>query len=272
MKKKRIAAYSVYTVLVTMVFLYWLFPSEILERYIISAVTKKAPTLALSIGTVTLGFPLALDMKDLSLRSPRYPESPLKADRVTIKPSIKGLLTGTPTMSIRTHAYDGDIQGGIGFKNGSTGPFMKIRADGEKINVGKCSYIASMMHRTITGTMKGTLTYDGTYDEIIKGSGNADILLENGSIQLLKNMFGFDKIDFDTIKATMTLKDRILKINQAELVSQQLRGTLSGNIYLTPDIMKSRLTLTVKAEIPALGKALTVILRGTIDNPLPSVR
>ncbi|MBN2256176.1 MAG: type II secretion system protein GspN [Deltaproteobacteria bacterium] len=272
MRKKQIGAYIIYTVLATLAFLYLLFPSEAIERHIISAVTQTNPNLAFSIGTVTLGFPPALDMENVSLRSPRYPESPLKADRVTVSPSVKGLLTGTPTMSVHTRAYDGAIRGGIGFKNGSKNPVMTIRADGDKINVGKCPYIASVMRRTITGTMKGTLTYDGTYDEIIKGSGSADILLENGSFQLLKNMFGFDKIDFDRITATMTLKDRVLKITQAELVSRQLRGTLSGSIYLTPDIMKSRLTLTGKAEVPALGKALTVILRGTVDNPLPSVR
>mgnify|MGYP005619508405 CR=1 FL=1 len=271
MKKKRIVAYVAYTVLITIVFLYGLFPSKVLERHIMSTFTKRIPDMALSIGTVTLGFPPALDMASVSLRSPRYPESPLKADRITVSPSIKGILTGTTVLSVRTLAYDGGIQGEIGFKNGSEESFMKIHADGEKINVGKCLYLASMIHRSITGTMKGNVTYDGT-DEVIKGSGSADLLLENGSVQLLNNIFGFDKIDFDTIKATMTLKDRILKINQAELVGQQLRGTLSGNIYLTPDIMKSRLNLTGKAELPALGKALTVILRGTLDNPTPSVR
>lgn len=272
MKKKRIATYIAYTVLVTIVFLYGLFPSEVLERYIMSAVTKRIPDLALSIGTVKLGFPLALNMENMSLRSPQHPESPLKADRVTVSPSIKSFLKMTPMLSFRTLAYDGDIEGNISFTNSSEGSFMKIYADGGKINVGKCSYLSSMMSRTITGTMKGTVRYDGTYDDIIKGSGNADLLLENGSIQLLNNIFGFDKIDFDTIKATLALKDRVLKINQAELVGQQLRGSLSGNIYLTPDVMKSRLTLTGKAELPALGKDITVILRGTIENPIPSVR
>lgn len=272
MKKKRIITYTVYTVLVTMVFLYWLFPSEVLERYIISTVAKINSTITLSIGTVTLGFPPALDMENVSLRTFRYPDSPLKADRAIVSPSIKSLLAGAPALSVRADMYDGDIKGIIGFENGTDVPFMKLSANGEKINVGKCSYIASLLRRTITGTLKATLTYDGTYDEIIKGNGDVDILLENGSIQFLQNMFGFDKIDYDTIKANMTLKDRILKINEAEMVSRQLRGTLSGNIYLTPDIMKSRITLTGKADIPALGKVLTVILRGTIDNPIPSVR
>jgi type II secretion system protein N len=276
MKKKYIIpsmAYCIYAVLAAAVFLYLLFPSEVVERHIISLVSTANPHLALSIGTVTPAFPPALQMKQVSLRNSRHAEFSLDADRITVSPSITGLLTGTMALNIYTRTSNGIIRGNIEFTDGSKKPSIKIRADGENIDVGACPWPAALTAGgTATGTMKGTVTYDGRYDDIIKGRGKADIILENGSLLLPANTFGTGTVDFDTVTASMTLKDGVLKIDQLDFSGRQLRGTLSGNIHLTSPVTKSRLSLAGKAELPVLGKTMAVTLQGTVDTPIPRMR
>ena len=267
MKTKKWIAYTIYGILVTVVFLYWCFPSDNVADYIESTVTANNPNITLSIDSVNLCFPPGIRLNNLLVGFKDKPGSTLKANILRIRPGLANLLRGRLSLFLDANTREGNIKGRLNFANlfSGKGP-VNAKAKFNNIDIGSCSYLKTLLGRQVTGKLKGSLIYNGNR-ELINSAGSAEFVLLDGSIQLLQNMFGFDKLVFDAIETDMVLKNRILKMNKLNLSGKQLRGSLSGNIFLNNDITRSRLNIKGNVAIPALNRKLSVVIKGTITNP-----
>lgn len=270
MKTKSWIGYTLYGILVTIIFLYWCFPTVLLENYIVSAATEANPNIVLSVGKTGITFPPALKMEDLVVRPKQKAETTLEADSVTVRPSLRNFLPRQSLFLIVAELYNGSMLAHVNFKNhvGKESPVsMDLTLEG--INIGKCSYLRGASGRQIEGFLTGSATFDGQWINVLNGTGNAFFSLSNGSVRLLKPVFGFDTVTFDNIEGSMDLKNRVLKINTINLTGKQINGSLKGTIFLHKDFSSSSLSLTGNLEMPGLNRSLSVSLRGTIANPIP---
>lgn len=264
---KRWGTYTIYGILVTVVFLYWCFPSDNVADYIESTITANNPDITLSIDSVNLCFPAGISLNNLLVGFKDKPGLTLKANILRIRPGLANLLRGRLSLLLDANTREGNIKGRLNFTNflSVKGP-VNAKAKFNNINIGSCSYLKTLLGRQVTGKLKGSFTYNGNR-ELINGAGSAEFVLLDGSIQLLQNMLGFDKLVFDAIETDMVLKNRILKMNKLNLSGKQLRGFLNGNIFLDNDITRSSLDIKGNVVIPALNRKLSVVIKGLITNP-----
>lgn len=260
-------AYTIYGILITVVFLYCCFPSDNVAKYIKSTVASNNPDITLSLDSVKLGFPPGIRLKNLLVSFKDKPVAILKADILRVRPDLASLLRRRLSLLFDANTYEGNIKGSLNFTNlfSLKGP-VNAEAEFDDINIGSSSYLRTLLGRQVIGKLKGSLSYNSNR-ELIDGTGSAEIKLLDGSVQLLKNVFGFDKLVFDEIETDMVLKNRTLKMNKLNLNGKQLQGSLNGNIFLANDIKLSRLAMKGDVEISAWNRKFSIVINGTISNP-----
>lgn len=270
MKTRDLIGYALYGILVTIIFLYWCFPTVLLQNYIVSAATEANPNIVLSVGKTGITFPPAIKIEDLVIHLSKKADTTFEADSITVRPSLRNLLLKRSLFLIMARLYSGNMMAYIDFKNpvGNERP-VSIDLTLENINIGKCTYVKGTSGRQIEGFLTGSATFDGQWTNVLNGTGNAVFSLHNGSIRLLQPVFGFDNVAFDIMEGDIDLKNRVLKINTINVAGKQINGSLKGTIFLHKDITKSSLSLAGNIEMPGLNRTLSISLRGTIANPVP---
>jgi len=270
MKTKNWIAYTIYGMLITAVILYLRFPSDSAGRYIKSIVESSNPDVMLSFDSVKACFPPGIRLHSLSVGLKDKPGSTLKADVAKIRPALLNLLSGKLALLLNANAYEGHIKADIDFANrfSCKGP-VRVNAELDKINIGKCAYIKAASSRKIDGRLGGTMSYNGKWNGLINGTGSARLVLLDGNIQLLGDIFGLNEVNFDKMEADMTLKNRTLKITVLDVTGKQLSGSFKGNVFLDRDIMQSRLAIKGDLKIPALDRKVSTTLKGTVSKPIP---
>ena len=269
---KRWIGYSAYALVVTIVFLVWFFPSDLLKAYVESAVTRHSNT-TLSLDSASLGFPVVLHFDNAVLSLTGKPGSTVVMESIDIEPLFRTLIRGRVALAFTGEAYGGRGSGTVAFEDSFAvkGP-VNAEARFENIDVGKCSYVKATLGRKMTGKVKGTLSWSGFPGRIIDGTGSADCVFFNGEVRLVENILGFDTVTYDRIDAKAILKNRTLRINPFHLIGTEVNSTVSGNIFLDNNPMRSRLSLKGQITVPALNKKAGISLSGTASNPVLRVR
>lgn len=267
MKTKKRIAYTIYGTLITVLFLYWCFPSDNVSNYIKSTVAANNPDIGLSIDSVKLGFPPGIKFKNLLINFKDKPGANLKADTLRVRLGFASLLQGRLSLLFYASTYEGNIKGYLDFANIlPVGGPVRTEAEFNDVNIGSCSYLKILLGRQIIGKLRGSLNYKGD-KRLIDGTGSAQITLLDGSVELLKNVLGFDKLDFDEIETDVVLRNQILKMNKLNLTGKQLIGSINGNIFLADDMRFSWLDMIGNVEILALNRKVAIVISGTISNP-----
>ena len=270
MKTKKWIAYTIYGIVITTAFLYLLFPSDSVGRYVRSVVADSNLNVALSFDSVGPCFPPGIRLRNLSVDFKNKPGSTLKADVAKMRPALLNLLSGKLALLLNADAYEGHIKADICFANRFSGKSpVGVNARLDKINIGKCAYIKAASGRKIDGRLSGSLLYNGKWDRVINGTGSARLVLLDGNIQLFGDIFGLNEVNFDKMEADMTLKNRSLKITGLDITGKQLSGYFTGNIFLDRDIMQSRLAIKGDLKIPTLDRKVSTTLNGTVSRPIP---
>jgi type II secretion system protein N len=119
------------------------------------------------------------------------------------------------------------------------------------------------------------------------GSGDANLRLSQGKVELLQPLLNFESIEFNEMEIEMALKQQKINVTRLELKGQELQGTLSGTITLKEEFAKSSLDLrgtiepfaaffkstpgthdTVKLFKQRLKRGiLSFVIRGTLGEP-----
>ena len=265
MKTKKWIAYTIYGMLITAVFLYFLFPSDSAGRYIKSVVEGSNPNVVLSFDSAKPCFPPGIRLHSLSVSFKSKPGSTLRADVAKVRPALLDLLSGRLALLLSADTYEGHMKADIDFaKRFSIRGPVTVKARFNDINIGKCAYIKAISGRQIDGRLSGTLSYNGS-----SGTGSARLVLLDGNIELLGDIFGLNEVNFDKVEAELTLKNRTLKITGLNITGKQLSGSFTGNIFLDRDIMQSKLAIKGDLKIPALDRKVSTTLNGTVSRPIP---
>ena len=270
MKTKEWITYTIYGILITVIFLYVRFPSDTAANYIKSIVVTGNPNVVILFDSANPCLPpgIKLDNVEIGLRD--KPCLVFRTDTLKIRPVITSLLSGKLLLLLDANMYGGEMRTNINFANrfSAKGP-VRINAGFSDINLGKCSSLKTAASRRIDGILSGSLSYDGRLNRITSGTGRVKFTLLAGSVQLLRDIFSLGELDFDKMEADITLKNRTLKITSLEMAGKQLDGSFSGNISLNKNIMRSRLAIKGNVKIHAMNRDISTTLKGTIAKPIP---
>ncbi|MCD6487543.1 MAG: type II secretion system protein GspN [Syntrophobacterales bacterium] len=269
MKTKRWITYTIYGILITVIFLYVRFPSDNAANYIKSIVVAGNPNVVLSFESASFCLLPGIKLGNVEIGFRDRPNLVFRTDTLKIRPALASLLSGKLSLLLNASIYGGNMQTDVAFANrfSTEGP-VRINTGFSGINLGKCSCLKTVTGRRTAGILSGSLSYDGRLDRIAGGTGNARLALVDGSVQLLRDIFSFGELDFDKMEADLTLKNRTLKITSLEMTGKQLNGSFSGNIFLNKNIMRSRLAIKGNVKIHAMNRDISTALNGTIANPI----
>ena len=265
---RAVVGYILAGVAMLILFLYLRFPGGAVTETI-KAEAARYPGLLLSIDAARPAIPPGVTLENVTAGFRGRPEATLHADSLGVRPGWLSLLRGRLALVMAAEGYGGDVRGRIEFANiysvkGPLSAEMNIR----EIRIEKCAWLRDALARQITGTLKGSATFSGAAESLKNGTGNIDFTLTNGTFQLLENLLGFDRIDFNKVDAKVSFRNGALKIAGLTLNGGKIRISLKGNILLADDFRESQIDLNGSIEIPMQGnKRVTLVISGTLGNP-----
>ena len=286
-KNQKWFGYVLYALIITAGLLYLRFPSEAIKDYLETRGERSNSPFDLSVGQVSPSLPFGLKLQETQVWQSANPSKIIfRADRLSIRPTVGTLLVGKLNFCFEGLAYDGVLRGCANFGEKSLQPPFSASIVLRDISMGKYD-LRSLIGRHVEGRLDGTVAYNAKNDLLIEGSGEADLRLSDGRLELLQPILSLDSINFKQVSIKMALQNRKINLTQVALEGPNMRGTLTGIISLQKDIGKSRLDLRGTIEpfsdffksLPGTRDmvklfqrrlkrgTLTFIIRGTLKEP-----
>ena len=251
-KHKKYLGYTFYGILLMIGLLYYRFPSDALGDYLQSRADVISIRSHVLVGKVRPSFPFGLKFlkSKVSLKENPY-TSLFSSDSLLIKPALWDFFKGKSKYVFDCLAYGGDIKGSIHFaNNGKEAPEARFTTSIElkSIHINDYEYLSTFFGRKVKGLLGGVVTYNGQWNLLINGAGEANLRISDGSVGLLQPVFNMESVGFDDLWIKMVLEKKKIKLTRVDMDGKEIKGTLSGTIALKSKFSESRLALRGNIE------------------------
>lgn len=276
--------YGLYTAAVLFFFLYFLFPSEAIETYLISTLRKQRPNGTLTIGRIVPALPPGVKASPVSYFEGGPVE--LALESVHIVPEIRTIFSTSPAFSIRGSGYGGRVTGRVALD--AQGRVSDLHAELSDLQMNAMAALQRISGRNIAGTLSGTI-------DVRKTDGaarlTADLAAERFRMDLGIPGVSLKELTFSEANAKLTGGGgEGLRIESLAAKGSQVNGDLSGTIRWMAPFEKSLLDMTGTVRphpsfISGLGSGLAAlfqhrggnnafpfVIKGTIEAPEFSLR
>ena len=281
------AVYGLYIIAAGCFFLYYLFPSEALRRFIASELKHAHPELDITIDRIYPVLPPGLRMRAVALL---YHGRPLiDAEEFTLTPVIASLFGARPEIAFKGRSGQGIFQGAVEKQTTDQTSHWLVNADFSEIHLEAVPVWQHLSGYALSGRLSGRLTFQQTG---AAGIGAASLSIRDGAIEFSPPLLDLKQFDFDTLELAIALSPRRLRIERCTLKGRQLEGNMSGSIglasaYLQNGLrlagilrphpvlladLKRRLPDTLWPQIRNSPEGFAFNIDGTVGNPRISLR
>jgi type II secretion system protein N len=251
---KKWIAFTGYIIFVTLVFLYYLFPTEAMTAYVNYRLADFLPEFHLTVGQMRPSFPPGLKLNSAQLY--RKNSELIKADQFTIRPQYLTLFSRTKSFVLNGSLNDGSISGTAEVARGKS--LLNIDLSVAQVEISSIPVVKEMMPHSLSGVINGNLVFN---NQPPNGIGKADFILSNCMVDFKPAFFGMNQLKMDSITAKGELADRVLKIETVEVKGRELNGKATGTMTLRNPIMQSAINISGQVTpTPVLMKNLSDIL------------
>jgi type II secretion system protein N len=266
--KKRSLWFILYGVAVTALFLYLLFPAELVLNRLTAAADSSAFTIKMD--SLKPSVPLGIKLKNITVGSAQPGDVFFQGETLDVQASLLSLLQKRSFITVAGNAYGGNFNGRIGFISWNKPyPPVEGKLSFQNIDLGKYSFIKSEMGRDLAGKVRGSLVYDNASETSSTVTGNLTLFLVKGSYPLAEPFLGLSRIEVDRGEIQAQLKNGVVKIGKLEMSGPQINCSLKGEITLADDFRNSQLNMTGTIEILSKSKMKTnITISGTLANPV----
>lgn len=267
MMKKPWLGYTLYGVVLTLLFLYGLFPSTLLERWLESVVAERYG-IYLTVESAELTMPPGVRLEGSRFSFPERLDAVILLHSLSVRPKAGGLLKGKPVFAIRCEGYGGRMDGTVSFaKRFTLSEAMNFRGVVKDFDLGGAVFLANLLGRRIEGALGAIIEFSGGPANPMDGSGRIELSLARGRYHFQEAFMGLEKIEFDQVEMTADIEGRVVSVNEIRLAGSGVEGTVKGTVHLHPDLKQSRIDLRGNASVPSLERPASVIVGGTLANP-----
>jgi len=276
-KNKTLIGFILYGFVLMVCLLYLLFPSDVFRQYLITTANTANPRFRVSAEDARLWLPFGVKFHQTQIFLKEMPDMEIfHAERLMIRPAIGSLLKGRSGFVFDCNAYEGNLSGDLQFsKKGITSPFStSIKL--EKVSIGDYNYLSVLTRRNLSGILDGRIIFRGLTD----GTGEADLKITDGGVELKEPLFNLESINFDELDIKLVLRDQKVELSHVKMRGREVQGVLAGTIRLKRDLLKSGLDLRGSIEMGgdlfkgSMGNAetsrplkLPFVIQGTIMEP-----
>ncbi len=257
-KNKVYLGYILYGIVLTVCLLYLYFPSEDFRDYLISSAGRADPRFLLSIEDARLSLPFGVKFLQAELSLKEKPDMQFFiAESLMVRPEIWSFLTGESGYIFNCHAYGGDLRGHLRFAENGIQPPFSTSIKLKDISIDDYNCLSVLTGCNASGILDGAVTYKGLAD----GTGEANLRISGGTVELLEPFLNIDIIEFDELLAKLSLKAQKIDLSHVKLKGREIQGTLTGTIRLNREFLKSSLDLKGTIEL------LSGLFKGNTGNP-----
>ena len=242
--KKKWFGYALYGLLLTIVFLYYRFPSDAFENYLRERVEKINPQLTLSVEKISPSVTLGIKFLDARLYLKTNREKPVfRTERLLVRPRILSIFQKEWKFCYNAVAYKGVIEGCSSVEKEKKDAPFQTSITLKDLPMGADNPVKDIIGRNLEGTLNGNITFRGQPKSLISGTGEVDLRLSDGRVELAQPIMSLDSIGFHEVLIKMTLENRRLNLTRVALRGTNMNGTLSGVVMLNNEISRSSLNL-----------------------------
>jgi type II secretion system protein N len=266
--KKKSLLFTLYGIFITVVFLYLLFPLDIVRDRLEDAVNSSGFILRME--TLRPSLPLGLGLKKITISSTSSADILFQGDLFDVQLRPLGFFQKNKYIGLSGKAYGGKFNGSVGLASLSKiYPPVEGELNFQNIDLAGYAFIKTLLEKEITGKAKGNLTYTSAKEISGNGSGIIELFLTKGTYSLAEPFLGLKRIEFDRGEIKAQFKNGILKMEKLEIAGNQINCFLKGEITLADDIKNSQLNLSGVMEVLGQNKAkMNVTISGTLTNPI----
>lgn len=236
----KIFLYAAFFILMGIIFLFFRFPSNLAKQMIEQQLADMQPDIQLDAQTVSATFPPGIKLAPITLSYSRLPL--FNADHLNIKPRFLTIFGSDKTISFHGGIGSGEINGTIELGEASNRPYTKFICNLLSVPIDALEISRQWPSYKASGDVNAYVDYDSK-----KGpGGTAKINLEVVPVKVVIEppIMGLDQLEFNRLKAEITVTRRVLQIRRCEAKGPHFEGKLSGSINFREPMADSRLTLS----------------------------
>ncbi|MGB8425304.1 MAG: type II secretion system protein GspN [Desulfobacterales bacterium] len=237
MVKKKWFLYSLYAVVLAVIFVYYLFPAERLKTFIVLEANRIYPAGRVSIDNAGLVFPPGVRLSNVRLDHADGPV--LFADDVVIYPHIKSLWGHRKVFSFKMTAYEGLVTGTAEMQGQQA---VNVDAVVAGMNLSGIPVLQQLPAGRVEGILDATIAYAAGDDK--PETVNATLDIRQMAVALTPPFLTLDRVRFEKVHADALLRHQHLEISRVDFSGDQIEGTLAGTASLSQDLMRSAVNLT----------------------------
>lgn len=266
----KIFFYGAFTLLVAIVFLYTLFPSNLARRLINAQLAAFEPEFEFATETVSPTFPPGLQLKPLTVSYTGLPL--LRADHFKVLPEIMTLFSDHKNYSFNGPVGSGDLKGRAEFILDNNREQTKVTMNLIGVPLEAVDIANQWPGYSPSGDMNAYVDFDSR-----KGAGGtAKVTLDIAPARIMIDppLMGLTQVTFSQLRTEMTVTQRMLQIRRCEADGPQFQGKISGSIIFRQPIEESRVTLscTLKPQPGFIAEHKNDMLGGLLSSSSAQTR
>ncbi len=261
---KAIFAYLLYALLATAVFLFLLFPDQAVKAYVDNRLAAIDPLLTMAAETIRPTVPPGLKMIGVDLNRDSIRLAHFEWTRVS--PDLTTLLKDKKQVRFQARLADGTINGRATMEGGGPSEPLRVEAEFSEIRLGQLDALKANAPFTLSGSLKGRMTHDGSRTPAGTTSG---LLTVSGlQITLKADLFGITDLVMDQTDAEFSVSGQNLRLKTLTFNGPMMEGKITGTIELKDPFEQSRLNLTgnVKPRPELFARLQDTIPQGIVNN------
>lgn len=235
-----ILGYGIYTLVVCVLLLWYLFPTESCREWLQGQLNSHVSSLTWEIQELRLAWPLSLEAVLIQAKENKKDVPLLSIDAVKVQPSLKDIASLPDTFSFlySMKVLKGTVDGKVIAKR--NGP---VDSSGEINNVqmSELQGLWSKVGRKASGETSGTFSFKGKWQNILAGDLQADMQLKDGEVELLQPIFGLDALVYRQLDTSLSLSDKVVKFKEGKVESEMYAADFKGTVTLADDLLGSTL-------------------------------
>lgn len=260
----KIILYAAFFILVGIIFLFYRFPSDMAKQMIEQQLALMQPGIQLDAHKISATFPPGIKLTPVTLSYSGFPL--FNADRLSIKPKLLTMFGSDKTVAFKGTIGTGEIRGNVEFTQESNRSQTKVVFNLTSVPM----EVLELAHYWPDYQASGDINAYVDYDSRKGPGGTAKINLDVVPVKIVIDppIMGLDQVEFNELKAEITVTSRVLQIRRCEAEGPQFEGKLSGSINFREPVTNSRLTLscTLRPQPAFLAEHKNDMLGGLLSS------
>lgn len=231
--------FGAYFIVITVFFLYYLFPSESVRDYCVYRLSQISPDMRINAKSIKLAFPPAFRLYQVDLY---YLEQALGSiDNIKINPDLLSLFGKDTALSFSGNAYAGQFSGTAEIASNSPAHQVLIDTTFSGIQVKDIDALEMVADYQISGMLTGELAYKSdSRNQTLRGN----FTLSNGSVNFSIPLLSQGSLTFKDLAADVLMNNQTLTIQRCRIQGDQMDASISGTIIYNLQTGKRALDLS----------------------------